>query len=105
METEFSLALIDLIAEAIRLDGGWVALGESLEGSRVVIARLGPTVWIRELKPDLALARFLEWGGLDPGRDGELISRLVVHDPQRFWIPSPEVLRRVGFREDDRGEA
>ncbi|MDW8030113.1 MAG: hypothetical protein RMK94_17180 [Armatimonadota bacterium] len=104
METEFS-PLVDLIAEAIRLDGGWVALGESLGGSWVVIARLGRTVWIRKLPPDLATARFLEWGNLRLNGDGEPAPtlRLVVHDPRRFRIPPPEALRKVGLREGEEG--
>ncbi|WP_322797695.1 hypothetical protein [Thermoflexus sp.] len=106
MKTEPSLDLVSLIAEAIRPDGGWVAIGERLEGSRVVIARLGQTVWIRELPPDLATARFLEWGNLRLNGDGEPAPtlRLVVHDPQRFRIPPREVLRRIGFREEDDGD-
>lgn len=32
MGTKLSIASIDLIAETVRPDGGWVALGKGLEG-------------------------------------------------------------------------
>lgn len=106
------MQIVDLVAEAVRPDGGWVGLGMSWDGRGVLLARLGRTVWIREGEFREALLRFLDWGNL-PVRDGEMAPtlRLVVHDPSRFRVPPPEALRRVGMRpirlagQPDRAEA
>lgn len=88
--------IIELIAEAIRPDGGWVAVGEPLQGDQwIVVARLGRSVWIRKARPDQAVARFLDWGNLRADGEGLIVpdGRLVVHDPSRFRI-DPEAIRR-----------
>jgi len=96
---------MQLIAEAIRPDGGWVGLGETPEGLRVILARLGASAWVRiHRDPEEATARFLDYANLPPGPDGEIrpTLRLVVHRPEAFRPPSREAWRRIGgfFRGD-----
>ncbi|WP_322794696.1 hypothetical protein [Thermoflexus sp.] len=93
------MRIVDLVAEAIRIDGGWVGLGTSWDGRGVLLARLGRTVWIREGDLQEVTLRFLDWGDLSPNGDGIAPTlRLVVHDPARFRVPPPEALRRIGLR-------
>jgi hypothetical protein len=88
-----------LVAEAIRPDGGWVAVGQTPEGLWVILARLGTSAWVRFFSSrEEAMARFLEYANLELGLDGEIrpTLRLVVHRPDAFRPPSREAWRRIG---------
>jgi hypothetical protein len=88
-----------LAAEAIRPDGGWVAVGQTPEGLWVVLARLGASAWVRFFSSqEEAMARFLEYANLELGLDGEIrpTTRLVVRRPADFRPPSREAWRRIG---------
>jgi hypothetical protein len=88
-----------LVAEAIRPDGGWVAVGQTPEGLWVVLARLGTSAWVRFFRdPEEAMARFLDYANLPLGPGGEIrpTLRLVVHRPDAFRPPSREAWRRIG---------
>ena len=68
---------LQLIAEAVRPDGGWVGLGETPEGLRVILARLGASAWVRFFRDrEEAMARFLDYANLEISPSGE-ISRLA----------------------------
>jgi hypothetical protein len=88
-----------LVAEAIRPDGGWAAVGQTLEGLWVVLARLDASAWARFFSSrEEAMARFLEYANLELGPDGEIrpTTRLVVRRPADFRPPSREAWRRIG---------
>jgi len=88
-----------LAAEAIRPDGGWVAVGQTPEGLWVILARLGASAWVRLFSSrEEAMARFLDYANLPLGPDGEIrpTLRLVVHRPDAFRPPSREAWRRIG---------
>jgi len=62
-----------LAAEAIRPDGGWVAVGQTPEGLWVILARLGASAWVRLFSSrEEAMARFLDYANLPlgPGLEG-----------------------------------
>jgi hypothetical protein len=95
---------VALIAEAVRPDGGWVAVGPTPEGLWVVLARLGASAWVRFFRdPEEAMARFLDYANLELGPGGELAPtlRLVVHRPEAFRPPSREAWRRIGGERRD----
>ena len=88
-----------LAAEAIRPDGGWVAVGQTPEGLWVVLARLRASAWARFFSSrEEAMTRFLDYANLPLGPDGEIrpTLRLVVHRPGDFRPPSREAWRRIG---------
>jgi hypothetical protein len=88
-----------LVAEAIRPDGGWVAVGQTPGGLWVVLARLDASAWVRFFSSqEEAMARFLEYANLELGLDGEIrpTTRLVVRRPADFRPPSREAWRRIG---------
>jgi hypothetical protein len=98
-EEDAVIHAVALVAEAIRPDGGWVAVGPTPEGLWVVLARLGASAWVRFFRdPEEAMARFLDYANLPLGPDGEIrpTLRLIVHHPEAFRPPSREAWRRIG---------
>jgi hypothetical protein len=96
--------VVALLAEAVRPDGGWVAVGPTPEGLWVVLARLGASAWVRFFSSrEEAMARFFDYANLPLGPDGELspTPRLVVHRPEGFRPPSKETWRRIGGERRD----
>jgi hypothetical protein len=98
-EEDAVIRAVALVAEAIRPDGGWVAVGPTPEGLWVVLARLDASAWVRFFSSqEEAMARFLEYANLELGLDGEIrpTTRLVVRRPADFRPPSREAWRRIG---------
>jgi hypothetical protein len=92
-----SLILVDIVAEAVRDDGRWVCVGVGSNDVWVVISRSGTAAWIFYLDPDMALARFFEHANVHPfSAHIPDNTRLVVHKPSLFRLPSMEAWKRIG---------
>ncbi len=99
---------MQLIAEAVRPDGGWVGVGQTPEGLWILLARLGNSAWVRFFRSwEEGMARFCDYANLEISPSGEIqpTLRLVVHRPEAFRPPSREAWRRIGGEwRDGRGK-